>query len=449
MHFLIEHFKKYFSISLIRIGSLFLARSYHSFSSLIFSFIVGRLLTIEEHGLYSQYLARIVIFQAILEVGLQYSMIRYLTPIIMENKEKNIVPLLQASLKIKFYAIIIIFFVCIYWIIENFYLVNFNISTNFFPVVSSPYHLTNIWLVFLSSIGMSFFSYFDAILVSHKSYKALTLWIPLTGTIRIILLFIFYFWNHGILQINHILFSFMAGTFLSWPFYFFITDFGIIFSPVRKKRIQYWTKKLLKYNQWILLASFFAILSDWMEILMLKNQKDAGIYNAARIPMQGIIILLSTMQSFLLPTMSQFKTSEEYKKYFKKIYIFIVLIITLLIPGILLGNWFLPFWFGKEYYESILIFWIIYPGYLLRIFFAPLGTSLFTLDQPVIIALESGLRMIGSFILNWILIPKYGVMGAAISSFFSQFFGWIFLVYLFYYYFKFNRFPKIFENLKT
>jgi O-antigen/teichoic acid export membrane protein len=195
-------------------------------------------------------------------------------------------------------------------------------------------------------------------------------------------------------------------------------------------------------------ATFFAILSDWMEILMLKNQSDAGIFNAARVPMQGIMILLTTMQSFIMPTMSQFTNSKQYKDYFKKLYAVIFLLILFLLPLGLIANWFIPFWFGDEYYQSLYVFWIIYPSFLLRIIFAPLGTALFTLDKPIIITIEAALRMIGSFVFNLILIPEFGVMGAAISSLCSQFLGWFFLIYLFYYYFKFDKFPSIFENIK-
>ncbi len=430
-----------FSTSFLRVLALFLSRSFHSFSTLVFSFIVGRLLTIEEHGLYSQYLARIIVFQAILEIGLQYSIIRYLSPYVKKNNQTEIGYILRSSIIIKLYSILLVLLISLYWMAENFLFSLWNIRSNFFPLVSPPNHITNIWLVFLSSIGMSFFSYFDSLLVSYKKYKTLILWIPITGITRIAILLLFFFWNGGVLQINHVLFSFMIGTFLSWPFYFLSFDPRQFFYPVNKIKIRYWIRKLLKYNLWIVLASFFAILSDWMEILMIQNQSDAGIYNAARIPMQGIAILLATMQSFIIPAMSHFTHPNEYKEYFKKIYKYIILLILFLSPTIFILNWFILFWFGLEYYQSTNLLWIIFPGFLLRIVFAPLGTALFTLDQPVMIAIEAGLRMVGSIILNLLLIPQYGVVGAAYSSLFSQFFGWIFLIFLFYYYFKFNEFP--------
>ncbi len=445
---MIAFFKKFPFHQLLQSGIVFASRSFHSFSSLIFSLIIGRLLTLEEHGLYSQYSARIVLFQAILEVGLQYSIIRYLAPAVVNNMERKIYHLLKASLIIKFYAIVFVFFIVVLWMLDSYIYSRWNLKTNFFPLEPFPEQITNIWLAFLSAIGMSFFSYFDAILVSFKNYRYLSLWLPLTNLIRLLILFYFFFINEGILQLTHVLFSFMAGTFLSWPFYFFIFDVKKFLFPIYKFKTRYWVWKLLKYNSWVILASFFAILADWMEILLLQNQKDAGIYNAVRVPMQGIVILLSTMQSFFMPTMSTFTKSTEYLQYFKKIYIFIVLIFFSLLPFGLILEKLIPLWFGEQYYSSLDILWIVYLSFLLRIFFAPLGIALFTLDQPLMIAIESGLRMFASLTLNLILIPKFGIFGAALSSLFSQFFGWVFLSYFFYFYFKNNDFPKLFKNFR-
>ncbi|MFN3603889.1 MAG: oligosaccharide flippase family protein [Leptonema sp. (in: bacteria)] len=449
---MISVFKNLRQTNILKSGVLFISRSFHSLSSLIFSLVVGRLLTVEEHGLYSQYLARIVVLQAILEVGLQYSIIRYLTPFIVQNKESKVSHILRASLLIKLYSIIFCFFIILIWLLVSYLQSRWDLAIYLFPFEFFPEQLTNVWLVFLSAIGMSFFSYFDAILVSFKQYKYLTLWIPLTSLNRIILLLFFFFYNQGVLQLSHVLFSFMSGTFLSWPFYFLMFDIKKFLYPVYKTKVNYWIRKLLRYNSWIILASFFAILSDWMEILLLQNQSDTGIYNAARIPMQGIVILLSTMQSFIMPTMSTFSSSKEYWNYFKKIYMYIIILILILLPFGYFLEKVIPLWFGAEYYNSITVLRIIYPSFLLRIFFAPLGIALFTLDQPMAIAIESGLRMIAGLLLNLILIPNFGILGAAVSSLVSQFFGWIFLIILFFFYFKKNTFPdivKIFQIHKS
>ena len=434
---MIAAIERLFPRKVLRAGGLFFSRSYHSFSSLIFSFLAGRMLTVEEHGLYGQYFARIIVFQAILEAGLQYSIIRYLAPVAAANDRQEAAEIIRASLKLKLYAWLIVCVALLYWLIEGF----LPFRSGLFPDVRAPDHIVQGSYVVLSALGLSFFSYFDSLLVSFRRYRSLTFWIPTTGTLRIVLLFALYFLNDGTLRIDDVLYAFMAGAFLAWPFYFRSFDASLFFAPARKERVRAWIDRLMHFNRWIVLASFFSILSDWMEVLLLQEQTDAALYNAARMPMQGFLILLATMQSILLPKFTTFTKKDEYVSFFKKMYAFIAPALVLLLPGFWLFAWFIPVWFGDEYTGSVALFFIIYPGFMLRLLFAPLGTALFALDQPRIIGIEAGLRMLGGIVINSILIPLYGAKGAAISSVLSQFPGWIFLVYCYLHYYRRGSFP--------
>lgn len=432
---MIAAFEKLIPPRFLRAGGLFFSRSYHSLSSLIFSFLAGRLLTVEEHGLYGQYFARIIVFQAILEAGLQYSIIRYLAPAAEDRQQ--VAEIIRASLWLKLYAWLIVCVALLYWLIEGF----LPFRSGLFPDVRAPEHIVHAVYVVFAALGLSFFSYFDSLLVSFRRYRSLTFWIPVTGTLRILLLLVLYFLNDGALRINDVLYAFMAGAFLAWPFYFRSFDASLFFDRVRKDQVRFWMDRLMHFNRWIVAASFFSILSDWMEVLLLQEQTDAALYNAARMPMQGFLILLATMQSILLPRFTTFSTKSEYFRFFKRMYAFLVPSLILLLPGFWLFAWFIPVWYGREYGGSVVLFFIIYPGFMLRLLFAPLGTALFTLDQPRIIGIEAGLRMLGGIVMNSILIPLYGAKGAAISSVLSQLPGWVFLVYCYLYYYRHGSFP--------
>lgn len=439
---MIETLEKFVSRKLLRAGGLFFSRSFHSLSSLIFSFLVGRMLTVEEHGLYGQYFARIIVFQAILEAGLQYSVIRYLAPAAAANDRREVAEIIRASLKLKLYAWFVVCAILAYWIFEGFH----SYRTGLFPDVRAPEHVVQAWYVILAAVGMSFFSFFDSLLVSFRRYRALSMWIPVTGILRIVLLFVVYFLNDGTLRIDDVLYVFMAGAFLAWPFYFRGFDPSLLFAPVRKEKVKEWIGRLIHFNRWIVLASFFSILSDWMEVLLLQEQTDAALYNAARMPMQGFLILLATMQSIILPRFTTFQVKEEYFAFFKKLYAVILPSLVLLLPGFWLFSWFIPLWFGDEYAGSVTLFYIVYPGFMLRLVFAPLGAALFALDQPRIIGIEAGLRMVAGIVINSILIPLYGAQGAAVSSVLSQIPGWIFLLYCYRHYYRHGSFPSAFAG---
>lgn len=424
-----------------RVAGIFASRSFHSFSSLVFSLVAGRLLTIEDHGLYGQSLARIVVVQAIVEAGLQYSLIRFLS-VAVERGQEEVNQVIQASLRLKLYATAGVAVLTGIWALAGF----------FFPFSGAlslqppPDHLTQLTYVLLGGIGMSIFSYLDAVLVSYQNYRLLSLWIPLTGSVRLAFLAFFYFYSDGPLTIDETMFSFIAGPYIAAAVFFAIFPSGSFFKRLKtqqeKKTGKEWVHRLISYNIWIIAAAFLSILSDWMEVLLIGNAADTALFNAARMPLQGFLILLATMQSLLLPAFSKLNTADQFLQYFKKLYKLILPALILLLPGFWIFQWFIPAWYGESYFQSVDLFWIMYPGFMLRIVFAPLGTALFALDKPVLITAEAGLRMIAGLSLNLILIPLYGVNGAAVSNLIGQFAGWIFLIYCYLVFFHRGKFPE-------
>lgn len=415
---------------------VFIARSSNSFLALLFSLFAGKLLTVEDHGLYGQSMARMIVVQALTEVGLQYSLVRFMSPAI-QNGDLTLVRILtKASVFLKFLAIVSTGGVAALLIA----LVPFQ-NMSFLIPGGNPDSMLLVWMIFLGGAGMSMVSYFDAILVAHQSYIRLSLWLPTTGLIRLLLLGLLALnESHGI-RGEHVIFSFALAPFFSLAAYFVVFPVRFFSSALRVSGYGEWSSRLFTYNLWILAASFCSILSDWMEILLISNERDSGLFNAARMPMQGFLILLATMQSILLPRFSGLTKREDYFALFQRIYRFTLPLAVLLFPGVFLFAWFIPAWYGAEYLPSVHVLYLLYPNFLFRLFFAPLGTALFALDQPRIIAIEAGLRMVSGVILNLLLIPRYGIVGAALASLLAQGSGWIFLIYCYSLYFRSERFP--------
>ena len=423
---------------------LFTSRSFNSLISLIFTLIAGRILTIEDHGTYTQVLARIVIAQAIAEAGLQLSLVRYMAPAFYENKKDELLAIFRASLQIKFYSFLILLVLAFLGILSVIFspALTERFGENFLPDLSAhPDTILHIWLIFLGGFGMSILSYLESILVSHEYFARLSIWLPSVGIIRLSLLALLALSGTESIQSEHVLFAFAIGPYPAAATFFLIFRNDIFRTRVKPEDWKPWIKKLSWYNAWILVASFMSIVSDWMEIHMIQNPGDRGIYSAARMPMQGFLILLSTMQSILLPRFSGLKNKAEFKAVFKNIYKYIAILTVVLLPGAYVLSLFIPWWYGARYHAAVGVFLLLYPNFLLRLFFAPLGTALYALDQPRLIAAEAGLRMTSGFIFNYFLIQSMGVIGAALASLLSQFTGWGFLIYCYVFYFKKDRFP--------
>ncbi len=415
----------------VRAGGLFSARSFNSLVALFFSLFAGRLLTVQDFGTFSRAMAAAVVVQACLEIGLQYSLVRFLTPALRDDGDEARA-MMRASLFLKGMAFagagaVTALFFALGW--SAGFLVPIGLPEELFPDMG-PDQVTMVLFVVLGGAGLSVLSYLDAVLVARGEYIRLSFWIPSTGVLRLGLLFIFGFLDGGV-RSEHVIGAFTLGTVVSVGVYFLISPPGFFFEPAPPERWKPWVRKLAFYNVWIVAAAFLSILSDWMEVFLLRSSGDAGIYNAARMPMQGFTILLATMQSFLLPRFSLLNGPAEFGTFFRRLYSVLLPGTLLFLPLFLVGPWFISIWYGPGYLASARVFHVLLPGFLLRMAFAPLGTALFAMDRPRLIMVEAALRVGGGMLLNLILIPVFGVVGAAWANSLGQLPGWIFLVVVF------------------
>ncbi|HMW61279.1 MAG TPA: oligosaccharide flippase family protein [Leptospiraceae bacterium] len=416
---------------------LFVSRAFNSLAGLFFSLLAGRFLTVEDHGLFASVVARMVIAQAILEAGLQYSIVRFLAPAIRSGAEGEVQSIIRASLWIKTIAMVGLgSLIAIACVILSFWSGPQGVR-EILPDFGSPLML---WMIFVGGTSMSFVSYQEAILVSHGAYNRLSAWIPLTGVLRIALFGGLFLFERGFGP-EEIVFAYTFGPVISSVLFFFVFPAKFFFDLSQGTEWRSRLRALVSYNAFIVAASFFSIFSDWMEVLMLQESRDTGVYNAARMPLQGFMILLATMQSMFLPWFAGLKNASEYRAVFLRVYRYLIPGAILLAPGLAVLAWFIPFWFGPEYVASVHVLYFLYPGYLLKLLFAPLGTALFALDRPRLVAVEAGARMAAGFLLNSFLIPGLGIMGAAVSGFLSPFAGWFFLIFCYARFFKTGEFP--------
>lgn len=435
------------SPGLRRAGLLFSARAVNPMVSLVFSLVMPRILTVEDFGVYGWALARIFIVQAFAEVGLQQSLVRFLVPALRRNDHDEFRAVLRASLQLKLYALSFIMVVTGLYM-GGIVLLNqlagvglpAGFPTGILPQ-SHPDQLNLTWIIVLGGAGLSILTYLDAVLVSHESFTRLSLWLPSVGLIRFLLLAGFLVSFGGRLRAEHVLYAFALGPFISIAFFFCFYPARTFLLKIPAIQWRPLVPRLLRFNLWMLAAAFMAIVSDWMEVLIISEQGDSGHFNAARMPMQGFLILLATMGSLLLPRFSHLETPAQFRESLGQIYRYLIPAVFLFLPGFIIFPYFIGTWYGPDFLISINVFYILYPNFILRIYFAPLGVALVALDQPRLVAIEAALRMSAGFVFNMILYPTEGIIGAAYASLLAQVCGWAFLVYCYYSFFSTGKFP--------
>lgn len=201
-----------------------------------------------------------------------------------------------------------------------------------------------------------------------------------------------------------------------------------------KKYLIYDIKKL-NFNKHMksLVIIFFYILSttiylniDSTMLGIIKGDLEVGYYSVAVKMTKIIIPLITSLGLVLAPRMIEGIKKNDEKKMFENMDLYLNFIYFISIPIIILLYFFatdiIKFFSGKEYLEATLPMQIMLPiilfislsGFSAANFLIPKGDEKKVLEISLI-----GLSI--NFVLNFILIPKYSIVGAAIATLVAEF----------------------------
>ncbi len=193
-----------------------------------------------------------------------------------------------------------------------------------------------------------------------------------------------------------------------------------IFSP----KIQQENKKeLLNYSLPLMLKNLIWVIIPWTNLLMIgyfNTASDVGIYNVALPTANLIIIPVYGVMYLFLPIISGLygkNNKEEIKEIYKKIskYSLLLILPVFMIISVLSKD-IISSLFGAEYLSAALPLTILSLGYLV---FSLSDISMNMLSvlkkTKTIFSIILGFGL-SNIILNFILIPKYGILGASIAT---------------------------------
>lgn len=238
---------------------------------------------------------------------------------------------------------------------------------------------------------------------------------------------------------------------LKLPLHFLIVAFigGSLFnliwsaSLIRKKlrfSIKFlWDKKLIKFL--LKLAFPFALLAifgrmygyiDQILLYFLSGEKELAYYSAAYKMIFALQFIPSAFAAAIFPAMSRYfvKSQEQLKFVFDKAMAYLTVLampmmfgLASLAPEIILKA------YKAEYTPSIFILQILSIGLIFVFLNFPIGSLLNATDRQILNTKLVGLTMVINLILNLILIPLLGFVGAGIAFLFSH--GFLFFAGLF------------------
>lgn len=387
------------------------SKAFSSICNLAFMVLAVNILSKVENGFFQYYFSIIPVLLAIAEFGIPQALIRFLAPKTESISESS--KILQASIWAKGTGLFLLLLIgVIYFFFQN----------------------ESIYFIFLLVLGAfisSFFSYFEAILVSYRKYNYLAIWNPLPNISRLATLVYFVVFQKDQLTYESILAIYSLSPLFSFTtFFIFSNAMGLLWREKGSFPKENY-KTLIQFNIWAFSASLFAIVSDRLEIFLLKKFHSPVVvaeYGTSLQLFSGFVIILATLSSLVLPKLSRLADKPEFKKALLQSILLGASIAIVLSPGWFLGGIILDILFAGKYNNSIHSFQILYPNYLLQLVFAPMGMALFALNQPKLLALLAFLRLVFGLLFDFMFIPEYGSTGAATSQFLGQIVSWLVLL---------------------
>lgn len=189
----------------------------------------------------------------------------------------------------------------------------------------------------------------------------------------------------------------------------------------------YSTNKLFKLSFPMMLSSTVLFLLNWTDIFMLGamvTSKEVGIYNLAfKIASIGLIIII-VINVVIGPKISELYSKNDLRSLRKTIIKSTQIIAFLTIPIIIIIIVFrteILTYFGKDFVQGETVLLILSFGILVNAVSGNVDQILNMTNNHKIMRNLAVFCLIENIILNAVLIPKYGINGAAIASLITNF----------------------------
>ncbi|ASS89469.1 hypothetical protein AP3564_03690 [Aeribacillus pallidus] len=195
----------------------------------------------------------------------------------------------------------------------------------------------------------------------------------------------------------------------------------IKFASIRNVSIDQ-LKKIFSIALFSLGANLVGVLLSNLNIIianiLTNDSKEIGYYGIAQLIITTMMIIPSTLGQIMVPKISKVSNNIEDVKYILKTYQkrnTILAFSVALIAGIF-APLIIPFVFGENYIKSVYYFEILLLGFIFWSLYSPKGITLMSVGRSDANFYVSLISVTLNFILNYLLIIRYGMLGAAVAN---------------------------------
>lgn len=187
-------------------------------------------------------------------------------------------------------------------------------------------------------------------------------------------------------------------------------------------------------------TNIMAFLNNRADIFLISyflTPTYVGLYSVSISISEKLSIVTNSISTVLFPKISSLNNEDERNK-ITSIVTRIILFISVC-GGIILffsAEWVIYILFGESYLESVNSFNILLLGVILATISRLIANDIAGRGKPELNMYVSFVLVISNIVLNILLIPKYGIVGAAWATTFANFINFLFKICIFHYKFK-------------
>ena len=369
--------------------------------------ILTRVLGPSEYGLFSIAMAVLTMAIDLSELGINPSAIRYGAEYAAKEDWGNLSKLFSIVLRSR---LAISLAVCLLGVLIADPLATF--------VFKTPEVTLHLYLAFGGLFATLFNSAFIAILQANQQFDraaVVTLVIGAGNTVGVTLLWV----AGGLTSVSALV------VYLVTPLVGSVVAYLLL--PRRLVSLRLWDReiahRLFSFGKWMAVWAIARVVQNRLDVFMLTNMTttaDVGHYNAAyRIALLASLVPIA-YSTVITPRFASSAGTPALHVEFKR-----TLVVSCLLAGlILVASFFaplvIPFWLGEAYEPSMSVLRVLLWAWTFFSLNLAFGSTLYAIERPSLIAITTCITLVQTFVSNYVLIPRYGAVGAAFSYLISQ-----------------------------
>lgn len=385
------------------VGIVTISRSLSFLFSFIINILISRLTGPEGRGIYSLVSVSILFLSLIFSCGIEEAFPYYISKREIKPNHLLILTLLYLF-TITIFALLIIFLIPLEW------------KKNVLPSLPSlAFTLILVGTLFRiqgriignSFLGVGNFWLFGFFLFSYPLYGCLT---------------IFFLGFIHCLSVNNVIWiPFLASLLQGFTFTFII----LLLFPIRireilafPRKLIYKYKKILSYGllaQTGVILNFFNLRLDYYIINYFKSVKELGLYSIATAMSETLYLIPYAIGRMWFPRVAKDHIGKK-EKTFRLLCITFIVSSSIGIILIATGKFLLVFLFGEQFEGSYFPLIFLIPGIISLGLSSVIASYFHGIGKPQLGTLMSLISISFTVVLDILLIPKYGIKGAAIAS---------------------------------